>query len=164
MRVRRCATNGRQSLHHRRSEMSPLERCFGLIPSSACPFHDRRAGDRGPSLSRPELRFLRGRRLHAGDDCLDIASRDCSNGARLEQEGHESAAGCVGAVLGPAFGLHGFADQSHFTRVFDREVGCGPGQWRRLLTFSKILVIVSASIASISTSFSDLTIFSVVVL
>ena len=72
--------------------------------------------------------------------------------------------GAYGAVLGPAFGLHGFADQSHFTRVFGREVGCGPGQWRRLLTFSKILVIVSASIASISTSFSDLTIFSVVVL
>ena len=25
----------------------------------------------------------------------------------------------------------GFADQSHFTRVFSREVGFSPGQWRR---------------------------------
>ena len=25
----------------------------------------------------------------------------------------------------------GFADQSHFTRVFSREVGCSPSQWRR---------------------------------
>jgi AraC-like DNA-binding protein len=27
----------------------------------------------------------------------------------------------------------GFADQSHFTRVFSREVGVGPGEWRRRL-------------------------------
>lgn len=27
----------------------------------------------------------------------------------------------------------GFADQSHFTRVFSREVGAGPGEWRRRL-------------------------------
>jgi AraC family transcriptional regulator len=25
----------------------------------------------------------------------------------------------------------GFADQSHFTRVFTRAVGISPGQWRR---------------------------------
>jgi transcriptional regulator GlxA family with amidase domain len=25
----------------------------------------------------------------------------------------------------------GFADQSHFTRVFTRAVGTSPGQWRR---------------------------------
>jgi AraC-like DNA-binding protein len=25
----------------------------------------------------------------------------------------------------------GFADQSHFTRVFSRLVGVSPGQWRR---------------------------------
>ncbi len=27
----------------------------------------------------------------------------------------------------------GFADQSHFTRVFSPEVGVGPGEWRRRL-------------------------------
>jgi AraC-like DNA-binding protein len=26
----------------------------------------------------------------------------------------------------------GFADQSHFTRVFARQIGLTPGQWRRL--------------------------------
>jgi AraC family transcriptional regulator len=26
----------------------------------------------------------------------------------------------------------GFADQSHFTRVFTRSVGVSPGQWQRL--------------------------------
>lgn len=25
----------------------------------------------------------------------------------------------------------GFADQSHFTRVFRREIGVSPGRWRR---------------------------------
>ncbi len=27
----------------------------------------------------------------------------------------------------------GFADQSHFTRVFTRMVGCPPGAWRRAI-------------------------------
>jgi AraC-like DNA-binding protein len=25
----------------------------------------------------------------------------------------------------------GFADQAHFSRVFQREMGCSPGKWRR---------------------------------
>jgi AraC family transcriptional regulator len=39
-----------------------------------------------------------------------------------------------GASLGEIALRCGFADQSHFTRVFSRETGASPGQWRRAVS------------------------------
>jgi transcriptional regulator GlxA family with amidase domain len=40
----------------------------------------------------------------------------------------------AGASLADVACATGFADQSHFTRVFSRTVGMSPGAWRRLQT------------------------------
>jgi AraC family transcriptional regulator len=37
-----------------------------------------------------------------------------------------------GLSLSDVAGARGFADQSHFTRVFSRIAGLSPGAWRRL--------------------------------
>jgi AraC-like DNA-binding protein len=37
----------------------------------------------------------------------------------------------AGASLADVACATGFADQSHFTRVFSRTVGMSPGAWRR---------------------------------
>ena len=81
-----------------------LERSRGLSPS-----HFARAF-RG-STGMPPHRWLLNRRIEKAKDAL-----------------HNTQASLAAVAT-----ACGFADQSHFTRVFTRFVGISPGAWRRAL-------------------------------